>query len=305
MSLRICAVVVTFNRQQALLHCLHHLRQQSRPVDRIIIVDNASTDGTQQALQQAGWLDDDNTHYIKLFNNTGGAGGFYRGIQAAMSQPVDAIWLMDDDGYAPEHCLEQLLEQYQHFDFYGPLVVNEAEQLSFPIRLKGEHQPLRHRKDALERASDGVLHDVLIPFNGVLIKGPLVQQIGLPRPEFFIWGDDIEYRLRAQAAGARIGTLSEVNFYHPYQGGIGQTMLFGRLHFNDGRSRLKIYCQSRNGFANARRYFGWRAALAFVVKQLWFYSLTRPNPKHLTLVLRGLFDSWRGNFSRHTHYIGR
>ncbi|MFG1495196.1 glycosyltransferase family 2 protein [Saccharospirillum sp. HFRX-1] len=305
MTLRICAVVVTFNRKDALLNCLRHIRRQSRPLDSIIIVDNASTDGTTEALQQAGWLDEPNSHYLRLATNTGGAGGFYRGIQAALSQSADAIWLMDDDGYPPENCLEQLLRYYQAFDFYGPLVVDETQQLSFPIRLAGELQSLQHWNEASQRATEGVLPDVLIPFNGVLLKRQLVQKIGLPRREFFIWGDDIEYRLRAQAAGARIATLSEVPFFHPYQGGVGEKMLFGRLHFNDGRSRIKIYCQSRNGFANARRYHGWINALLFVAKQLWFYSLTRPSPRNLALVLRGLFDSWRGNFTRHTHYIGR
>lgn len=305
MKLRICAVVVTFNRKDALLHCLRHIRQQSRPLDRLIIVDNASTDGTDQALQHAGWLDEASTQYIRLATNTGGAGGFYRGIQAALSQSADAIWLMDDDGYPPQNCLEQLLEHYQRFDFYGPLVVDETQRLSFPIRLAGELQSLRYQHEVTQRAPQGVLPNILIPFNGVLLKRQLVQKIGLPRQEFFIWGDDIEYRLRAQAAGARIATLSEVPFFHPYQGGVGQKMLFGRLHFNDGRSQLKIYCQSRNGFANARHYYGWFNALLFVAKQLWFYSLTRPSPRNLALVLRGLFDSWRGNFTRHTHYIGR
>ena len=43
----------------------------------------------------------------------------------------------------------------------------------------------------------------MIPFNGVLVTRELVERIGLPREEFFIWGDDHEYRLRAERAGAR------------------------------------------------------------------------------------------------------
>ena len=54
---------------------------------------------------------------------------------------------------------------------------------------------------------DGLIRDVVIPFNGVLVTRELVERIGLPREEFFIWGDDHEYRLRAERAGARIATV--------------------------------------------------------------------------------------------------
>ena len=50
---------------------------------------------------------------------------------------------------------------------------------------------------------------IVIPFNGVLVTRGLVERIGLPRAEYFIWGDDHEYRLRAEAAGARIATVVE------------------------------------------------------------------------------------------------
>ena len=51
----------------------------------------------------------------------------------------------------------------------------------------------------------GVIRDVVIPFNGVLVTRELVERIGLPRAEFFIWGDDVEYlwRASAQAPGSR------------------------------------------------------------------------------------------------------
>lgn len=300
----ICAVVVTYNRQQALLNCLRHLRQQTYPLVRIVVVDNASTDGTEAALNAAGWLHDDRLLYLKLPTNSGGAGGFYHGLAAALEQPAEAFWLMDDDGFAPADSLQTLLRHYQHYDFYGPLVIDAQRRLSFPIRQPGQRQPLRLEADVHRQQPDGVLNQILIPFNGVLIKRALVERIGLPRAEFFIWGDDIEYRLRAEHAGARIATLSEAVFFHPHQPGIGQPMLFGQLHFNDGQSRLKVYCQARNGFANARQYLGWRAAVLFVAKQLWFYSLTRPSPTRLRLVLRALVDSWRNDFTQHTPLIG-
>ncbi len=57
---------------------------------------------------------------------------------------------------------------------------------------------MRDIADARAAARDGVLADVVIPFNGVLVTSELVDRIGLPREEFFIWGDDVEYLWRAR-----------------------------------------------------------------------------------------------------------
>ena len=45
---RVCAVVVTYNRSALLREALVALGAQTRPVDRILVVDNASTDGTRE-----------------------------------------------------------------------------------------------------------------------------------------------------------------------------------------------------------------------------------------------------------------
>ena len=78
----------------------------------------------------------------------------------------------------------------------------------FPIRLPGRHPRGAPTSPTAERRPrDGLIRDVVIPFNGVLVTRELVERIGLPREEFFIWGDDHEYRLRAERAGARIATV--------------------------------------------------------------------------------------------------
>jgi len=50
-SISICAVVATFNRKALLTECLTALLRQSRPLDEIILIDNASTDGTRSWLK--------------------------------------------------------------------------------------------------------------------------------------------------------------------------------------------------------------------------------------------------------------
>ena len=96
----------------------------------------------------------------------------------------------------------------------------------------------------------------MIPFNGVLVTRDLVERIGLPRAEFFIWGDDHEYRLRAERAGARVATVVGARVLHPSVGTLGTPMAFGRTTYNDTPSDLKHYCMARNNLVNLREYGG-------------------------------------------------
>ena len=111
-----------------------------------------------------------------------------------------------------------------------------------------------------------MIRDVVIPFNGVLVTRDLVERIGLPRAEFFIWGDDVEYLWRANAAGARTATVVDAAVRHPSVGDLGTRMMFGRTTYNHSPSDLKHYCMARNNTVNLRTYRGWPHVLMFWVK---------------------------------------
>ena len=99
MKKTICAVIVTFNRKELLLNCLNALKQQTHTLDHIVVIDNASSDGTTDFLLKNNWKNNDYFTYISLPKNQGGAGGFYEGIKYAIAQEFDYVWLMDDDGF--------------------------------------------------------------------------------------------------------------------------------------------------------------------------------------------------------------
>src|SRR5207342_2697927 len=153
-------------------------------------------------------------------------------------------------------------------------------------------------------ATDGVIDDIVIPFNGVLVTRALIEQIGTGREEFFIWGDDHKYRLRAEKAGARIATVVGSHFLHPATDDLGTPMMFGHTTYNHSPSDLKHYCMARNNVVNLREYRGWPHALAFVAKTLWFYSLTRPSAARLRLSLSAMVAGLRGDFTGHRRFLG-
>lgn len=95
---KITAVLVAFNREKLLREALEALAAQRRPVDRLVVVDNASSDGSRAVAEELLEAWGERARFIPLEENTGGAGGFAVGIAAALTeQDVDWVWVMDDD----------------------------------------------------------------------------------------------------------------------------------------------------------------------------------------------------------------
>ena len=112
----IAAVIVTYNRKKLLGENIRMLLKQTKLVDKIFIVDNCSTDGTAEYLQENGWKESKRFIYIKTESNIGGAGGFYTGAKAAFDAGADWLVLMDDDGRMADEdtmeCLYKVAEQF-------------------------------------------------------------------------------------------------------------------------------------------------------------------------------------------------
>ena len=90
----VTAVVVTYNRLPLLRQCLAALRAQTVQGFTVLLVDNASNDGTAdyiKALAMPGLI------YHNTGENLGGAGGFARGLEEAVRLGCEAVWIMDDD----------------------------------------------------------------------------------------------------------------------------------------------------------------------------------------------------------------
>lgn len=195
---KVYAVVVTYNRKELLLECLEAILAQTAPVERLIIINNASTDGTEDLLREKGYLDNPVVLYAKLNKNTGGAGGFHEGMKLARETQPDWVWIMDDDTIPTGTCLEELLLARQRIQGNVSFLASQVrgmnnEAMNVP---KIDRKQFTKYLDWYEYLDQGIVKIVKATFVSLLVSIKAVNQCGLPWAEFFIWGDDSEYTQR-------------------------------------------------------------------------------------------------------------
>lgn len=291
-------VVVTYNRKQLLLACLSALAGQHVRPARIHIIDNASTDGTAAVLAEAGWLARDDVDYHRLADNSGGAGGFAAGLERALAQGADWVWMMDDDATSEPHALGALLEQARDpQNIYGSTAV-AGPRLAWAMTVRGAGGPQRV-EDPAELPAAGETE--FLPFLGILVHRSLVARIGLPDAGFFLAADDVEYCLRAARAGARFILVAASRIEHP-AAVTYPLRLPGRTLHCLALPPWKRYYDTRNRVLIARRYFGLRLftqTLPSIVVRL--LAALAHEPRKLAQVwasLAGLVDGVLGRKGR-------
>lgn len=235
----VTVVIVTFNRKLQLAKLLNALQESTVKPENIVLIDNASQDGTSEYLESRyeerkkidpvddlsekvasalcwiGTEKEPSIHYYQLAENIGGAGGFSLGQQIALSDKTEFIWLMDDDGQPTAECLEELvsyLRGHPDVGILNPLVVDIAAPELLAFGLPGGIKSVQNAFDASERQ---FLNDMANPFNGTLIRTKVVNAIGLVKAELFIWGDETEYMERAKLNKIEFGTYVAAKFWHP------------------------------------------------------------------------------------------
>ncbi len=192
----IWAVVVTRDRLALLRQCLAALRDQTRPPDRVLVVDNASTDGT------AAWLaEQDGVEVLRLAENAGGAGGFHAGLRRAHAEGAKWAWLMDDDTIPRPGALEALLRPDDPEAILRASVAVWKDGRLHPMNAPGIE---RERVEPLiEAAPERLLPLRTATFVSLLVHRTAVDRFGLPEARYFIWSDDIEYTARVTRGGGR------------------------------------------------------------------------------------------------------
>jgi len=301
--MKIAAVVVTYNRKKLLIECLEALRRQTRPLDAIYIIDNASTDGTPQLLQEQGYIKTqesemtkiENLHdgrlikvvYVRMKENVGGAGGFHEGVKRAYNDGHDWIWLMDDDVEPEDDALKILLKVGEE--------IKEEKSALVPARyFNGSFFNLETKKFDFKNPFKYFTYDIVteddlkekyfqvsgISFEGPLIKRDAIEKIGFPDKDFFIIADDTDYAIRLQ----KYGPLYMVSNAHM----IKKIVTSEKINW-------KTYYHIRNIIYLDRKY-GENILVKFLRPFITFFKyaayISVKNPKSLKYILKAFKDGY-------------
>jgi GT2 family glycosyltransferase len=306
---RIAAVVVTHNRPQLLLQALAALRTQTRPLDSMYVVDNASDCPVEQLIDGTG---DTPTVVLRSDTNIGGAGGFALGMAKAFAAGHDWIWLLDDDALARPDALARLLD--------GLAALNELNALSDGPRGPGalcgavrefgdlalQHRRRYHRPTGLERSLPREAYAGppcrvdTASFVGFLVSAAAVAEAGFPDRSLFLGYDDTEYSLRLGRAGLTVWLVP---------GSVIEHLRERRARLRAGPFGRKHYFTIRNRIAVARRYASLPivpscVALGFGAA-VWLASAGRLRRGALRILWRAVADGWRGRLGPYPEALAR
>lgn len=189
---KVIAVIVTYNRKELLKECINALLQQDYNNCDILIVDNDSTDGTKEFI--ADELQNNRVYYTNTGANLGGAGGFNYGMKKACELGCDFIWVMDDDCIVHKDSLTELInadkELKENYGFLSSKVLWKDDSI---CKMNIQKRKFSKWLKDFETNKQNI---AMASFVSLFLKTKVVEEIGLPIKEFFIWTDDWEYTRR-------------------------------------------------------------------------------------------------------------
>jgi GT2 family glycosyltransferase len=274
MSSRVCAVIVSHNRLEMLKESIRLVHGQSLPPDEVIVVDNASTDGTRE------WLVSQQNVTTLFQENLGCAGGFDTGLAEGYARGYEWMWCLDDDCEAEPDALERLI---------ADVAAHPTERVFNSLCL-AKQDPSRPPMGGLclRRAPDDNLFGEFLYstaeiqargqavglldsiggqfFMGTLIHRDVIERVGRPLPFFFIRGDEIDYTLRIMAAGYHIWIDPSSITYHPaadtiYFDVLGKKFPCGKM------SPQKRYYDIRNSIYIRRKFYNHRPFISYIARR--------------------------------------
>src|SRR5271170_672939 len=252
--MRVLAHIHTFNDADIIDRTIAAVVRQTRPVDEILLVDNASTDGTleQPAVRH--------TTVLPHRENQGTSGAIHSGFCYALEHGYDWIWVLDADSLPEPDALEKLLDLYAGWPRSGSGVTGFLACLHYNVAdgvLAHGGVFTAHAFAPVRPAPEEpyyLCHATI--WSGCLYRLAAVRQIGLPNPDYVLdWGE-YEYGYRVMKAGYKGFTHQGAVLQHNIRGYASLTSAAVKL----GPATFRLY-----EFPPIRCYYRCRNTLYFAL----------------------------------------
>lgn len=295
-QLRFTVIIVTYNRVECLKKALKCYDDQILKPECIIVVNNASTDTTENFLDE--W-EGEEANYKKVvinnLHNIGGAGGFATGISAGLEIESDFLFVADDDAYADPAMLKQLNDEY-----FRSFKNMEIAALCSSVVNYG-HYDYVHRRSIrrgmvsvkkMLSTEDDYKRDYFeideFSFVGAAIKTDIARKAGIPRQDFFIYFDDTEYSHRIGQYG-KIVCIPSSKMNHNVASGHDDKLVTWRSYYSlrNSLTVLKMYFPPKYFFAEAMKHWILRTTIFSRI-------LKGRNSTEIRLLRDAINDAYRG-----------
>jgi GT2 family glycosyltransferase len=213
----VISVVLNNNRRDDTLQCLNSIIKNSYDNQKIILLDNASIDGTADAVSSLL----PNVQIIDLQRNLGYAGNNNVGIQAALEQGADWIFILNEDTILAPDCISYLAscgESESRIGIVGPMVYHYDEPniiQSAGGRMDKHYRGWHLGQNETDKGQYLQPHCVeWISGCGIMVRRELIDQVGAIDERFFYYVEEYEWCVRAREAGWEVVHVPQAKLWH-------------------------------------------------------------------------------------------
>lgn len=218
--MKIDIVIVTYNRLEKLINALNSFENQTKLPGKIVIVDNNSTDGTKQFLEE--WKLKKSKYekvVISLEKNTGGSGGFYEGTKYLLENGSEWIWVSDDDAYPEKQALEISYNYIENNNMKnvsaicGQVIKNGITDYVHRKTIKEDRLILKTKFSTKKDYLKDIFEINIFSYVGTILSAEKLRQAGLINKNFFIYQDDSDHSIRMSKVG-KIMCVPKIKIVH-------------------------------------------------------------------------------------------
>jgi GT2 family glycosyltransferase len=198
--------ILNWNSQDETLSALKSISEMDYPNFRTVIIDNGSGD---QAIEELVNIASDRVELIALPENIGFSGGCNVGLDIALQNGDDYVWLLNNDAVTEAHTLSSLVqvaERDKTIGLVSPMIAS-LEEPSKLLNVGGRYEPempyYRSNKD-IRRARDWAVtcpDRIMLVGTALLVRVDMIRQIGSLDPKMFAYWEDTDLSLRSITAG--------------------------------------------------------------------------------------------------------